>query len=42
MDFVDATNEAPKPFVWVKTADEILRKIAKVCSIAMAGAGGTN
>ena len=37
MDFVDATNEAPKPFVWVKTADEILRKIAKVCSIAMAG-----
>ncbi len=42
MEFVDATNEAPKPFVWVKTADEILRKIAKVCSITMAGAGDAN
>jgi len=42
MEFVDATNEAPKPFVWVKTADEILRKIAKVCSITMAGAGSAN
>ena len=42
MEFVDATNEAPKPFVWVKSADEILRKIAKVCSITMAGRGDTN
>lgn len=27
--FLVATNEAPKPFVWVKTADEILASIAR-------------
>ena len=27
--FLAATNEAPKPFVWVKTADEILASIAR-------------
>jgi len=25
------TNEAPKPFVWTKTADEILAKVAGFC-----------
>jgi len=25
------TNEAPKPFVWTKTADKILAKVAKFC-----------
>lgn len=29
--YLDANNEDPTPFVWTKTADEILRKIARVC-----------
>ncbi len=37
-EFVEVSNEEPKPFVWVKTADEILRKIASVCSVTRAGA----
>lgn len=28
-DFVDAHHESPKPFVWTKTADEILASIAR-------------
>jgi transposase len=27
--FVEANNHSPQPFVWVKTADEILRNIAR-------------
>ena len=30
-EFVDATNEAPRPFVWTKPADEILRKVRRFC-----------
>lgn len=30
-DFLKVTNAAPKPFVWVKTADEILASIARFC-----------
>lgn len=29
--FLDANNEDPKPFVWTKTADEILASIARFC-----------
>ena len=29
MDFIDATNAAPKPFVWTKTTEVILEKIAR-------------
>ena len=29
--FVDATNAHPKPFVWTKTADEILASVARFC-----------
>lgn len=29
--FVDATNEHPRPFVWTKTADEILSSVARFC-----------
>jgi transposase len=29
--FVAATNEDPKPFVWTKTADQILDSIARFC-----------
>jgi len=27
--FIDATNEHPKPFIWTKTADDILKSIAR-------------
>lgn len=29
--FVSATNEHPRPFVWTKTADEILASVARFC-----------
>jgi len=29
--FIDAHNADPKPFVWTKTADEILASIARFC-----------
>tara|TARA_Y100000310_G_C20538728_1_gene742172 strand:- start:38 stop:1099 length:1062 start_codon:yes stop_codon:yes gene_type:complete len=29
--YLDVTNEHPKPFVWTKTADEILANIARFC-----------
>ena len=29
---IDATNKDPKPFVWTKTADEILASVARFCS----------
>src|SRR5215208_2448291 len=30
-EYLAITNQAPKPFVWTKTADEILAKVAKFC-----------
>jgi transposase len=30
-DFLDIHNAAPKPFVWTKTADEILASVARFC-----------
>jgi len=29
--YIDVTNERPKPFVWTKTADEILASVARFC-----------
>ncbi len=29
--YIDLTNERPKPFVWTKTADEILASVARFC-----------
>jgi hypothetical protein len=29
--YVKLNNENPKPFVWLKTADEILASIARFC-----------
>jgi transposase len=29
--YLHLTNEAPKPFVWTKTADEILESVARFC-----------
>lgn len=31
--YLDVTNENPKPFIWVKTADEILANIARFCTL---------
>lgn len=30
--FIETNNRDPKPFVWTKTADEILEKIARYAS----------
>ena len=30
--WVDAWNENPTPFVWTKTADQILERLAKYCA----------
>ena len=32
LNFVDHTNEDPAPFVWTKTADQILDSIARFCA----------
>ena len=29
--YLALTNDAPKPFVWTKTADEILESVARFC-----------
>jgi hypothetical protein len=29
--YIDITNTRPKPFVWTKTADEILASVARFC-----------
>ena len=31
-DYIAATNENPKPFVWVKSADEILKSLGGYCA----------
>ena len=31
MSFVDAHNENPKPFKWIKSADEILASVERFC-----------
>jgi transposase len=31
-EFLDAHNAAPKPFVWTKTADQILASLSRFCS----------
>jgi transposase len=33
--YIDATNEEPKPFVWTKSADEILASVARFCARAL-------
>jgi len=29
--YIEVTNEQPQPFVWTKTADEILASVARFC-----------
>ena len=36
-EYVKATNANPKPFVWVKSADEILARIARFCETQLEG-----
>jgi transposase len=31
-EYLSVNNENPKPFIWTKTADEILRSVAKFCT----------
>ena len=31
-EYLTVTSEAPKPFVWTKTADEIFGSIARFCN----------
>lgn len=31
MRYVDATNRDPKPFIWTKTADEIIESVGRYC-----------
>jgi len=35
-DFITSTNEDPKPFLWTKTADEILTSVARFCTRQLA------
>lgn len=30
-EFIDVHNEDPKPFVWTKTADQILASVSRLC-----------
>ncbi|MBU52975.1 MAG: IS630 family transposase, partial [Deltaproteobacteria bacterium] len=30
-EYIEHTNDNPKPFVWTKTADQILGKVARFC-----------
>lgn len=30
--YLALTNQSPKPFVWTKTADEILASVARFCA----------
>jgi transposase len=36
--YIDVSNDAPKPFVWTKTADEILASVARFCARTLAQA----
>jgi len=36
--YIDATNDEPKPFIWTKTADEILASVARFCAHTLAEA----
>lgn len=36
--FLEATNDDPKPFVWTKTADEIIASVARFCAHTLAQA----
>ena len=33
MDYIDSTNESPKPFIWTATAKDILEKVARARAV---------
>lgn len=35
--YLEATNEDPTPFVWTKTADQILASVARFCQLSLSG-----
>jgi transposase len=37
--YISATNDEPRPFIWAKTADEILASVARFCQHTLAQAG---
>ena len=41
-DWIKTWNENPRPYVWVKTADEILASLARYCERVSAAASQTN
>jgi hypothetical protein len=38
-EFIAVHNQSPKPFVWTKTADQILASIARFASSTLAAHG---
>jgi transposase len=36
--YIGETNDAPKPFIWTKTADEIIASVARFCARTLADA----
>jgi transposase len=38
-DFIDVNNEAAKPFVWTKTADDILASLSRFCGTTLKSHG---
>jgi hypothetical protein len=40
-DFLTAHNQSPKPFVWTKSADDILTSIARFATRTLAVTDGT-
>ena len=34
-EYIDVKNRNPKPFVWTRTADEILASIERFCHLAL-------
>ena len=39
-EFIDVTNDAAKPFVWTKSADDILRRLQRFCAATLTSQGG--
>ena len=36
--YIDAAHDEPRPFVWIKSADEILASVARFCARTLADA----
>ena len=38
-EFIDVSNDAPKPFVWTKSADDILTSLGRFCGATLTSQG---